>query len=1484
MGRNSIPECPVVTDLIPGDPSVLDALADTLSRYAASSVESAGRMRPLANVEEWGGPAAEGFVGQMKDLPKTMDKGVKHFTDAANALRGYAATLRQAQAEVAGRIIPDANSARAWSAQWKLDREAVKNGTLQQSMPDKDLGKERLDELADELGAIRKRLEGVEGNCCDILLKGRDAAPSGGDPITTSLKAFGGGAKDGVTGLLQTAQMLNPGRAYAEPGAYGTDLLNIARGFQRVINDPEGFAKDFVNWDEWRKNPARALGLAVPDLTLSVLTGGAGKGAGLLKPDLPGKPDAPKAPDPVDLTKKGRPCDSRESCGDPVDPVTGEVTLTATDVCLPGALPLVLARSHGSAYRHGRRFGRSWASTLDQHIELDAAGVAFHASDGVTLRYPVPEPGQLVLPYTGSRWPMAWDGEPGGVIVISQPKLGRTLTFRPTTQGSTILDLESIIDRNGNAIAYDYDDQGVLIGVRHNGGYHIAVDSEADRIVGLRLLDAHPETHFRSPGDELPLVRFTYSEAGELAGVIDSSGEPQCFAYDDEHRLTCWQDRNGTTYHYEYDAGRCSRTRGPDGFLDASFHYDDERRVTCHTNSLGDVTKFFYNEWSQVERITDPLGNSVTKEWDRQHRLLARYDQLGRATRFTYDELGNKTREIRPDNTTITAEYDPMCLLVRFVGAGGAVWSFSYSESGNLRTVTNPVGATTSYTSDPSGNIDSITNALGATTRVVHDAAGLPAKVIDPLGAVTAYARDALGRVTVETGPDGAVTRRRWTVEGRPAGNDLPDGSHETWVWDPEGNLIERRNPAGSVTHYEISYFDLPSSRTEPDGARYEFSYDTELRLTGVVNPLGQRWSYEYDPGGRLVAEVDFDGREVTYRHDPAGRLVLRSNGAAEAVTYEHDASGRVISQRHVDTGRTTAFTYDPAGRLTRATNPDVDVAFTRDALGRVTAETSNGRTLSSAYDALGRRTRRETPSGHVSEWTYDLAGRPVLMRSGAHLLEFAHDTVGREIERRFGERVVFHQEWDSADRVLVQAITLGDPRSAVEKALDPARKTGEINRRAYSYRADGHVSTIDDTVTGLTSYDLDAVGRITAVTGREWGEHYAYDAIGNQVGAAWSGGGSGAQGPRSVAGTRIARAGRTHYRYDDQGRITGCTRKTLSGKSRVWIFVWDPDDRLTDVTTPDGVRWNYIYDPLSRRTSKRPVDREGNPGDSVESVWDGTCLSEQEEREASSGHRSATTWIHLPGSHRVVAQSRRRTGDVAIPEGGNNPRFHAVETDRVGTPVQLVDENGRVVRRPRASAWGAVGSEGAGDESFPLRFPGQYFDPETGWHYNLFRYYDPESSTYASPDPWGLAPSSHPYAYPRNPLSLTDPLGLVPHECTGPGSLEGKSDQDVYDPAVPNNGRRITDIDHVENGVLWELKTAIGAGNIEEWIPKHITKKMTAYLDARQHLHGYEQAPIGLRFTRSGAEPAFRREVENAVNQFRAEHPGVDVRLEWAE
>ena len=106
--------------------------------------------------------------------------------------------------------------------------------------------------------------------------------------------------------------------------------------------------------------------------------------------------------------------------------------------------------------------------------------------------------------------------------------------------------------------------------------------------------------------------------------------------------------------------------------------------------------------------------------------------------------------------------------------------------------------------------------------------------------------------------------------------------------------------------------------------------------------------------------------------------------------------------------------------------------------------------------------------------------------------------------------------------------------------------------------------------------------------------------------------------------------------------------------------------------------------------------------------------------------------------------------------------RFYAIIADLVGTPAELVAPDGTLAGCQQHTLWGTTVWCPDGAQT-PLRFPGQYADPETGLHYNQHRYYDPVAGSYLTPDPLGLAAAPNPHAYVPNPQVLADPLGTHP-------------------------------------------------------------------------------------------------------------------------
>ncbi|MGC4967517.1 DUF6531 domain-containing protein [Streptomyces globisporus] len=1038
----------------------------------------------------------------------------------------------------------------------------------------------------------------------------------------------------------------------------------------------------------------------------------------------------------------------KKTCeNDPVDVATGEMTLPQTDLALPGVLPLVLRRTHLSGYRYGQWFGRSWASTLDERIELDplGGGAVWSREDGSLLVYPrlpLAEDDDGVLPVEGPRLPLRHGGQSNGetTYLVTDPRSGLTRSFRGGPyNASPAYWLREIEDRNLNRIDFARLGDGSPTAVVHSGGYRLAVAVEDSRIRELSL---------RTPDGPVTVMRYGYDPLGNLDAVINSSGLPLRFTYDPDDRITSWTDRNDSTFRYVYDdAGRVIRTVGPDGYLSSTFAYDVHPetgdRVTRYTDSLGATKVHQFNDQLQAVAEIDALGGVTHRSFDRYDRLLSRTDPLGRTTTYTYDDRGNPVRVEHPDGTDARIEYNELNQLATVTGPDGATSRQEYDDRGNPTLFTRPNGTTTRLSHGPQGQLIGVDDSLGALDRLRCDAAGLPLAVRGPLGTVTRYIRDAFGRPVRITDPQGRTTELEWTVEGKLARRTDPDGSQQSWTYDGEGNCLVHTDVAGGETRFEYTHFDLVSVRTTPGGARQEFTHDTELRLTRVTNPQGLTWDYTYDAAGRTSAETDYDGRTFRYSHDSCGQLISRTNGLGQTVRYERDLAGRATA-KDAD-GSVTRFAYDIHGRLASAAGPDSELSYVRDSSGRVLREVCDGRELVNTYDETGRRTRRVTPSGAVSSWSFP-AGRTAELTASGHRLGFHFDETGRETARRIGDALTVDLAYDPAGRLIDQLV----------------RTTGDrvLQRRTYTYRPDGHLASAEELTGGRKRLEVSGDGRVTGVTAENWSERYAYDEAGNQTSASWPGAGD-ASGPREYAGTRITRAGRVRYEHDAQGRVILRQKTRLSRKPETWHYGWDAEDRLVLVTTPDGTRWRYLYDALGRRSAKQRLAEDGaTVVEEVTFTWDGDTLCEQTTSTTGSPDSVALTWDH-DGVKPVTQVERRLVDQTEV-----DSRFFAIITDLVGTPRELVDEQGEVAWRTRSALWGATSWNRDADAYTPLRFPGQYFDPESGLHYNRHRHYDPESGRYLSPDPLGLTPAPNAVTYVDDPTLWIDPLGLAgcPH------------------------------------------------------------------------------------------------------------------------
>ncbi len=115
----------------------------------------------------------------------------------------------------------------------------------------------------------------------------------------------------------------------------------------------------------------------------------------------------------------------------------------------------------------------------------------------------------------------------------------------------------------------------------------------------------------------------------------------------------------------------------------------------------------------------------------------------------------------------------------------------------------------------------------------------------------------------------------------------------------------------------------------------------------------------------------------------------------------------------------------------------------------------------------------------------------------------------------------------------------------------------------------------------------------------------------------------------------------------------------------------------------------------------------------------------------------------------------------IGVVEGGVVTH---VRTDHIGRPVFATDGFGVKVWEASYLPFGGVHtSTGANSD---LRFPGQWFQSESGLHQNWMRDYDPTTGRYVQADPLGLVDGASVYGYARqSPLRYVDPRGLFLEE-----------------------------------------------------------------------------------------------------------------------
>jgi RHS repeat-associated protein len=928
--------------------------------------------------------------------------------------------------------------------------------------------------------------------------------------------------------------------------------------------------------------------------------------------------------------------------------------------------------------------------------------------------------------------------------------------------------LTAIIDENGERYAsWVYDDSGRAVSSEHANGVERVtleyVDANTTKVREYKDASGYLERIFRHsvrsqpPYSQRRVTSIEYSHCPDCG----LTGHTETYSYDGWAMLKTTVDRRGVVTEYEHET---------------------ERGL----------------EKSRTEAKGTPIQRTTTTVWHSSYLKPHSITRAGKRTSFTFDTKGNFRTRTETD-TTITPN------LAR-------TWTYTYNAAGRVLTSDGPrtdVSDITTYTyyscntGYECGQVHTATNALGhVTTYNSYNAHGQPLTITDPNGVVTTFTYDLRQRLTSRA-VGAEVTSFDYWPTGLLKKATLPDGSYLEYTYDAAHRLTDINDSEGNRIHYTL---DAMGNRTaeevfDPSNALVQtrtrvfntlnqlhkeigaaggtsvtttFGYDNNGNRTDIDAPLGRSTNQTYDELNRLTSVTDPAGGITQYGYNALDQLMSVTDPRGKVTSYEYNALGDLLEQVSPDTG-TTVFTYDSAGNVkTRTDARGKTATYTYDALNRVTSVSYPDQTITYVYDTgtnqKGRLTQVTDNSGSTS-WTYDAQGRVLsreqTMGSVIKTLGYSYDAAGRldTLTLPSGNTITY-----SYTNGKVTSLTLNGSTTILSNALyQPFGPTtgwtwGNSTLAVREYDLDGKITDLDSA--GLKSYGYDDAFRITSIadaTDPSLSQSYGYDLVDRLT---------------SATGTNVNQS----WTYDANGN-----RLTQGGSDPSTYTISSTSNRINSITgslsrtygydaagnkTSDGVA-TYSYDDAGRMVS---ASKSG-----VSATYSLNALGQRVKKTVAG---VSTYFVydesgHLVGEYDASGNLQQETiwfGDAPVgvlKSNGSGVDLFYIHTDHLNTPRRISrPSDNLVVWRWDSDPFGTTAAieDADGDSKvflYNLRFPGQYYDSESGLHYNYFRDYEPATGRYVQSDPMGLRGGLNTYTYALNrPTQLVDSTGLC--SCSG--------------------------------------------------------------------------------------------------------------------
>jgi RHS repeat-associated protein len=801
----------------------------------------------------------------------------------------------------------------------------------------------------------------------------------------------------------------------------------------------------------------------------------------------------------------------------------------------------------------------------------------------------------------------------------------------------------------------------------------------------------------------------------------------------------------------------------------------------------GDVTNFQYRQADEVTctsapttcphrrgdlwKVTNPLGQvSEILKSDGAGRVMSIKDANGVVTDLEYNLRGWLTfSKLRGADNNSEAD--------------DAITEIDYDAVGQVRKVTAPDGTFTEFVYDDAHRLSDVKDAVG---NYVHF--GL---------------NNAGQRYLEETRTSGNVLKRSLSRIFDTLGQvqTVADAlsTPTDFTYDLNGDLNTTTDALNRVTDNDVDALGRLKqvianvNGTTSDKATSEFTYDARDNLRTVVDPKGLTTSYTFDAVDNLTQLSSPDTGTTSYGYDLAGNRTseIKADGVAKGYTY--DGLSRLTGMTFAHSAQNVTFTYDATqadcasgetfsvGQLTKVTDASGSARFCFDQRGhrvRTVQALTSGSTLTvgTTYNGADRLVAMTYPSGAIVTYGRDANGRVTSIALNGQTPLVSNATYlpfGPLNTLTFGN-----------NRVLTKTY---DQNYGIDSVIDSA--ASNPLSEDFTLNAVGSVTGLSENTGAPTpvtrTFTYDGLDRLTAQkNGATTVEGFAYNSTGDRTSKTV---GSATSYTYATTSHHLSAVGNTSRTYLPAGE----TLSVGSGKS-VQNFAYDDNHRLSTFKIKTTLKLTNQYNGLGQRVAKISA----TSGNSRQFVYDegGHLLGEY----TTTGTR-VREYVWMDDTL------------VAVLGSYGTSTYQFVETDHLGTARAVVSPvNNTIIWRwdMNNTAFGEhlPNANPDGDSltyELNLRYPGQYYDSESGLNYNYFRDYDPVTGRYLESDPSGQSAGPSTYSYvAASPLRGVDPMGLTVLTVDEKGSFMGEiGTQSFYAfpgdkfPAPPRNRAAATTI-----------------------------------------------------------------------------------------